>query len=72
LVLAGRGSRGGEGRGRQVDLERRSVPGLAVDLDVAAVLGRRRQLPAAASLLPKPFTARQLLDKVREALDARP
>jgi two-component system, cell cycle sensor histidine kinase and response regulator CckA len=36
------------------------------------MMGRRQQLPAAASLLPKPFTARQLLDKVREALHARP
>jgi two-component system, cell cycle sensor histidine kinase and response regulator CckA len=35
-------------------------------------MGRRQQLPAGASLLSKPFTAKQLLDKVRETLDARP
>jgi len=36
------------------------------------MMGRRNQLPVAASLLPKPFTASQLLGKVREVLDARP
>jgi len=36
------------------------------------MMGRREQLPLAASLLPKPFTASQLLEKVREVLDARP
>ncbi len=36
------------------------------------MMGRREQLPLTASLLPKPFTARQLLEKVREVLAARP